>query len=84
MFFYTFFIRKELYKLECAVTFSFCISSTGRTVPRISGHCQGTWWLVSWDLMRPIGGELVTTTTLTAKPKSSPLKYSEKYSEIQC
>ena len=22
-----------------------------------------SWWLVSWDLMRPIGGELVTTLT---------------------
>ena len=37
--------------------------STVRTVPRNSGHCQGTWWLVSWDLMWPIGGELVTTIT---------------------
>ena len=28
---------------------------TANTIP--------TWWLVSWDLMRPIGGELVTTIT---------------------
>ena len=28
---------------------------TANTIP--------TWWLVSWDLMRPIGAELVTTIT---------------------